>query len=183
MSWVLNPSAWIWKFPVAVALLHSYTNGSHEQLILRRLRELLPDLDVTLSSDVSPKYREYERTSTTVANAYVRPIVARYLDSLCKNLVERRVASNIYIMQSNGGLVSPELAREYPVRIVESGPADHGDERAGRHLVPAKWDEVADLPRGRVRIDLRVWQDPRPGRVHVRCRKRRGQSDDGRYLA
>src|SRR4029079_2024436 len=65
---------------VAIALLHSYANSSHEQAIGKRLHERLPELDVTLSSDVSPKYREYERTSTTVANAYVKPIVARYLD-------------------------------------------------------------------------------------------------------
>ncbi len=108
---------------VAVALLHSYANASHEQAIGERLRQRSPELDVTLSSDVSPKHREYERTSTTVANAYVKPIVGRYLQSLSGSLAERRLASDIYIMQSNGGLVSPELAREYPVRIVESGPA------------------------------------------------------------
>jgi N-methylhydantoinase A len=108
---------------VAVALLHSYANASHEQAIGERLRQRLPELDVTLSSDVSPKYREYERTSTTVANAYVKPIVGRYLQSLGNSLAERRLAGDIYIMQSNGGLVSTELAREYPVRIVESGPA------------------------------------------------------------
>jgi N-methylhydantoinase A len=107
----------------AVALLHSYANPSHEQAIGKRLRERLPELDVTLSSDVSPKYREYERTSTTVANAYVKPIVARYLDVLRHTLAERRLAGDMYIMQSNGGLVSPKLAREYPVRIIESGPA------------------------------------------------------------
>ena len=108
---------------VAVALLHSYADPSHEQAIGRRLHELLPEVDVTLSSDVSPKYREYERTSTAVANAYVKPIVGRYLDKLHNSLAHRRLGSDIYIMQSNGGLVSPDLAREYPVRIIESGPA------------------------------------------------------------
>jgi N-methylhydantoinase A len=108
---------------IAVALLHSYANPSHEQAILERLREQAPELEVTLSSDVSPKYREYERTNTTVANAYVKPIIAQYVDKLQDALGERGLNSDIYIMQSNGGLVSPQLAREYPVRIIESGPA------------------------------------------------------------
>ena len=108
---------------IAVALLHSYANSSHEQRILERLREQAPELEVTLSSDVSPKYREYERTSTTVANAYVKPIVSQYIDKLRGALCERGIKGGIYIMQSNGGLVSPQLAREYPVRIIESGPA------------------------------------------------------------
>src|SRR5262249_27433426 len=80
-------------------------------------------IDVTLSSDVSPKFREYERASTTVANAYVRPLVARYLDSLDGLLAGQGFGADLAIMQSNGGLVSSALARRYPIRIVESGPA------------------------------------------------------------
>lgn len=108
---------------VAVALLHSYANPEHELLILKRLRDLLPGIETTLSSDVSPKYREYERTSTTVANAYVKPLVAQYVQRLEGGLAENGLSGDVYIMQSNGGLVTPSLAREYPVRIVESGPA------------------------------------------------------------
>jgi N-methylhydantoinase A len=106
---------------VAVMFLHSYINAAHE----RRMAELLRDngVEVTLSSDVSPKFREYERASTTVANAYVRPMVARYLDSLNASLEEKGFGSELAIMQSNGGLVSSELARSYPIRVVESGPA------------------------------------------------------------
>jgi N-methylhydantoinase A len=106
---------------VAVMFLHSYINPAHE----RRMADILraAGIDVTLSSDVSPKFREYERASTTVANAYVRPLVAGYLDALDRSLAQKGFGSQLAIMQSNGGLVSSALARRYPVRIVESGPA------------------------------------------------------------
>ena len=101
--------------------LHSYINPAHE----RRMAEILraSNLDVTLSSDVSPKFREYERASTTVANAYVRPLVRRYLDALDRSLAAKGFASQLAVMQSNGGLASSELVRHFPIRVVESGPA------------------------------------------------------------
>jgi N-methylhydantoinase A len=108
---------------VAVMFLHSYVNPVHERRMAEILRAGNVGVDVTLSSDVSPKFREYERASTTVANAYVRPLVARYLDGLNGSLREKGFRSQLAIMQSNGGLVSSELARNYPIRIVESGPA------------------------------------------------------------
>jgi N-methylhydantoinase A len=108
---------------VAVALLHAYANDAHEQGMAAILREHAPNIEISLSSHISPKIREYERTSTTVANAYVKPIVRGYLDELEKSLSAKGIKSTISIMQSNGGLVSPELARDYPIRIVESGPA------------------------------------------------------------
>jgi N-methylhydantoinase A len=106
---------------VAVMFLHSYVNPQHE----RRMAEILRDssIDISLSSDVSPKFREYERASTTVANAYVRPLVKRYLDSLDRSLEQKAFRSRLAIMQSNGGVVSSDLARSYPIRVVESGPA------------------------------------------------------------
>jgi N-methylhydantoinase A len=106
---------------VAVMFLHSYINPVHERRMAEILRE--SNVDVTLSSDVSPKFREYERASTTVANAYVRPLVARYLDQLNGSLEEKGFHSQLAIMQSNGGIVSSDLARSYPIRVVESGPA------------------------------------------------------------
>jgi N-methylhydantoinase A len=108
---------------VAVVLLHSYANPAHERAVCERVNKRAPGISVTLSSDVSPRYREYERASTTVANAYVKPIIASYLDSLDVSLARERMSRSMMIMQSNGGLMSPELAREYPVRIIESGPA------------------------------------------------------------
>jgi N-methylhydantoinase A len=106
---------------VAVMFLHSYVNPQHE----RRMAEILQDssIDISLSSDVSPKFREYERASTTVANAYVRPLVKRYLDSLDHSLEQKGFRSRLAVMQSNGGVVSSDLARSYPIRVVESGPA------------------------------------------------------------
>jgi len=108
---------------VAVSLLHSYANPAHEQKVRDCLKEFVPELSVSISSDISAKYREYERTNTAVANAYVRPIVQQYLDRLDISLTDLGLKSQLYIMQSNGGLVSPELAAKSPVRIVESGPA------------------------------------------------------------
>ena len=108
---------------VAVSFLHAYANPAHEWAAALRLRERAPSLLVSLSSKISPKFREYERTSTTVANAYVRPIVGRYIKRLETALAERGFENDMFIMQSAGGLVSPAIAAEEPARIVESGPA------------------------------------------------------------
>jgi N-methylhydantoinase A len=108
---------------VSVSLLHAYANPSHEQALAMALRRDAPGICVSLSSEVSPKFREYERTSTTVANAYVQPIVTRYVTRLSEALGERGLRPDLMVMQSNGGLVSPALACETPIRIVESGPA------------------------------------------------------------
>ncbi|MCH9671626.1 MAG: hydantoinase/oxoprolinase family protein [Gammaproteobacteria bacterium] len=108
---------------VAVCLLHAYANPAHEEWIGQWLSEHAPDLDVSLSSDVSPRHREYERVCTTLANAYVRPTVRRFLDDLSHSLTERGFAGEMLVMQSDGGLIAPDVAARYPVRIIESGPA------------------------------------------------------------
>jgi N-methylhydantoinase A len=108
---------------VAVALLHSYVEPKHERLVGERLAARYPDVAMSLSSDVSPKFREYERTSTVVANAYIKPIISNYIGGLSTTLAERGVRGELFIMQSNGGLVSPELVCDNPIRMVESGPA------------------------------------------------------------
>jgi len=108
---------------VAVALLHAYANGEHEQRVRERFHERAPHIAVSVSSEISPKFREYERTNTTVTNAYVMAIVDRYLEHLQAALTKLGCDGNLQIMQSNGGLVSPEIARDFPVRIIESGPA------------------------------------------------------------
>ena len=107
----------------AIVFLHSYANPDHERAAAQRLAERAPGLAISVSCDVSPRIREYERSSTTVANAFVKPIVARYLDRLRETLTRRGFAAPLHVMQSNGGLVTPEVARDFPVRIVESGPA------------------------------------------------------------
>jgi N-methylhydantoinase A len=108
---------------VAVALLNSYANPRHERRVQERLALRVPQLAVSVSSDVSPRYREYERVSTTVANAYVKPSVGAYLDRIQSLLTQHGYRAPLSIMQSNGGLVTPMLARHHPVRIIESGPA------------------------------------------------------------
>jgi N-methylhydantoinase A len=107
---------------VAVSLMHSYSNDDHEQKIGAILRERFPKLFITLSSDVTREFREFERTSTAVVNAYIGPTVAEYLDQLARDL-EKRASKALYIVKSNGGLTSVANARRFPVHLIESGPA------------------------------------------------------------
>ncbi len=108
---------------VAVSFLHSYQNPEHERLVHARLLELAPELTYSISSDVAPEIREYERTSTTVANVYVRPLSERYIAGLLETLAGIGFDGSLFIMLSSGGLSSPEAAARYPIRLVESGPA------------------------------------------------------------
>ena len=108
---------------VAVGLLHAYRNPAHEQAVARVLRERAPGLRVSLSSTVSGEIREYERTSTTVANAYVLGIVEAYLRSLDELLRADGFAGQLLLMLSSGGTCTVETACEVPIRLVESGPA------------------------------------------------------------
>ena len=108
---------------VAVSLLHSYANPDHEARIAELLMERLPGLDLSLSSQVLPEMREYERTSTTVINAYVRPVVARYLNDLDRRLRARGLTIPLTIMQSNGGLAPVDVTVDRPIFCIESGPA------------------------------------------------------------
>lgn len=108
---------------VAVGLIHSYLNESHERMVRDVLAEKLPDVMVSLSSEVSPQMREYERFNTTVANAYIKPLMKSYLGRLEGRLSATGVNCPIFLMHSGGGIISIESAAEFPVRLVESGPA------------------------------------------------------------
>jgi len=108
---------------VAVGLIHSYLNDGHERLIREVLSERLPGVMVSLSSEVSPQMREYERFNTVVANAYIKPLMKSYLSRLEGRLRGEGVACTIFLMHSGGGIISLESAAEFPVRLVESGPA------------------------------------------------------------
>lgn len=107
---------------VAVSFLHSYANPTHEQQAGEILRSQLPDRYISLSHEIVREYREYERTSTTVANAYVQPKVATYLRGLETELRSRGFHGTLSIMQSNGGIMSPSTAIKKPVTMMESGP-------------------------------------------------------------
>ena len=108
---------------VAIGLLHSYLNDAHEQMIREVLEQVIPDVMVSLSSEVSPQMREYERFNTVVANAYIKPLMKSYLGRLEGRLRDEGVACNVFLMHSGGGIISIESAAEFPVRLVESGPA------------------------------------------------------------
>lgn len=108
---------------LAICLLHSYVNPVHERRLAELVAEEAPHVIVTLSHEVSPTFREYERTSTTVINAYVMTAVRAYLHGLREALAERGYGGRLFVMQSAGGIATAEAMERYPVRMIESGPA------------------------------------------------------------
>lgn len=108
---------------IAVGFLHSFANPAHERRTRDILADALPGLPISLSSEVSPEMREWERFSTTVANAYVQPLIAGYLGRLEQGLRAMGLAAPVFLMLSGGGLTTVETARRFPIRLVESGPA------------------------------------------------------------
>src|SRR3989454_5018991 len=108
---------------LAVCLLNSYANPAHEARIAEIVRRRAPGLTLSVSAEVLPEIREYERTSTTVINAYVMPIVKRYLGTLRGGLDASGVTAPLMIMQSNGGLMADQAAAAKPGHVIESGPA------------------------------------------------------------
>ena len=108
---------------VAVGLIHSYLNPNHERMVRDVLAAKLPNVMVSLSSEVSPQMREYERFNTVVANAYIKPLMKSYLGRLKGRLKEEGTDCSIFLMHSGGGIISIESAADFPVRLVESGPA------------------------------------------------------------
>jgi N-methylhydantoinase A/oxoprolinase/acetone carboxylase beta subunit len=108
---------------VGVCLLHAYRNAAHERAVGRILAEEAPALLVSLSSDVSPIWREYERANTVAVNAFVKPAVSAYMREMARALESRGYAGRLLIMQSNGGLAAVEVVEQRPVAMLESGPA------------------------------------------------------------
>jgi N-methylhydantoinase A len=108
---------------IAISLLHAYRNPVHEDALARLVAAEAPGVPVSCSSEVVPEIREYERTSTTVANVYVMPLMGRYLDDLERKLADMGIPGGFYIMLSSGGIATPATAKRVPVRLVESGPA------------------------------------------------------------
>jgi N-methylhydantoinase A len=127
---------------LAVCLLHSYANAAHEKRLGELLQQQFPEAYVSLSHEILREFREYERTSTTVLNSYVGPLVRRYLVSLEKMLARAGFRGTFRVMQSNGGVMSAETAKKMPVTMMESGPvagviaAAHLGESLGcRHII------------------------------------------------
>jgi N-methylhydantoinase A len=119
-------------------LVHSYANPAHEQLVGAIIREIAPDIRVSLSSDVVPEIREYERTSTTVVNVYVQALIEDYLAELVRRLHELKITGELLLMLSSGGISTVETASRFPLRLLESGPA-------GGALASAYFGQLANV--------------------------------------
>lgn len=124
---------------IAISFLHAYANPTHEQEAAAILRAAFPDISISLSSQVAPEIREYERSVTTCANAFVQPLMDRYLGRLLHQMEALGFRGSLRLMQSDGGLCAPEVARAFPIRLLESGPA-------GGALATVLFARAAGLP-------------------------------------
>ncbi len=145
----------------AIVLLHAYANPDHERRVAEILRAALPDLWITLSSEVCPEIREYERMSTASANAYVQPLMSSYLADLDDRLRAEGAQCPLYMMTSGGGLTTVETARQHPIRLVESGPAG-GAILAGRIALECGLDKVLSYDMGGTTAKICLIDDGRP---------------------
>ena len=151
---------------VAIGLLHAYAHPKHEQRIAEILKQLLPaNITVCLSSEVAPEIREYERFSTTVANAYVRPLMAGYLKRLQTALGVLNLNAPLYLMMSGGGLTTLETAGRFPIRLAESGPAG-GAILASRIAQSCKLPEVLSFDMGGTTAKICLLSNAEPARAH-----------------
>lgn len=151
---------------IAVCLLHSYKNPANEQRVAEVVRRLAPHIPVTLSSDVAPVIREYERTSTAVADAYVRPLTDAYLAEMAGGLEKLGFGGNLYLMLSGGGSASVASARQHPIRLTESGPAA-GALAAGLYGKLTDSDPVVSFDMGGTTAKLCLLTDGRPAVVNT----------------
>ena len=145
---------------VAVCLLHATANPAHEHQVRDAIAAAHPDLPVSLSSEVSPEIREYERISTTVLNALLVPVVRAYLQRLDARMAERGLAARLLLVQSNGGVCSPEMAAAQPVRLLLSGPSG-GALAAQRAAAALSIPDLVGIDMGGTSFDVCVVQDGR----------------------
>jgi N-methylhydantoinase A len=151
---------------VAIGLLHAYAHDGHERRLRALLQPLLPDeVTICISSEVAPEIREYERFSTTVANAYVRPLMAGYLQRLQDGLAAMKLNAPLYLMMSGGGLTTLETACRFPIRLVESGPAG-GAILASRMAQQLKLPDVVSFDMGGTTAKICLLQNYEPQRAH-----------------
>ena len=147
---------------LAIAFIHGYANPAHERRTAAILAAALPDLRITLASEVCPEIREYERTSTAVANAYVQPLMEGYLTRMEAALHGAGFGGVLYLVTSSGGLTTPEAARRFPVRLIESGPAG-GAIFATAVAAQAGEDRVLSFDMGGTTAKICLIQDQKPG--------------------
>jgi N-methylhydantoinase A len=151
---------------VAIGLLHAYAHDAHERRIAALLRPLLPShVSICLSSEVAPEIREYERFSTTVANAYVRPLMGGYLHRLRDQLKALMLNCPLFLMMSGGGLTTLETAARFPIRLVESGPAG-GAILASRIAAAYGLPEVLSFDMGGTTAKICLLSHGEPERAH-----------------
>ena len=165
---------------IAIGLLHAYANDAHEWMVAEVLADNLPGVAVSLSSEVSPQMREYERFNTTIANAYIKPLMASYLGRLRDRLARAGADCPIFLMHSGGGIMSLESAADFPVRLVESGPAGgaiFAADIAARHGL----DRVLSFDMGgtTAKICLIKDQTPKTARVFEVARSYRFKKGSG----
>jgi N-methylhydantoinase A len=146
---------------VAICLLHSYANPEHELRIRDAVAQACPDAFISLSVDVLPEFREYERMSTIAVNAYVMPRVNRYVANLARQIADSGVGSDLYIMQSNGGVITAHEAQHVSARTVLSGPA--GGALAGTALADqGDWPNLITVDMGGTSLDICLIHDRKP---------------------
>ena len=165
---------------VAVGLLHSYLNDTHEKMVRDVLAEMMPEAMISISSEVSPQMREYERFNTVVANAYIKPLMKSYLGRLEGRLRDEGADCPIFLMHSGGGIISLESAADFPVRLVESGPAG-GAVFAGNIAARYGLDKVLSFDMGgtTAKICLIKNQTPKTSRVFEVARTYRFKKGSG----
>lgn len=149
---------------IAVCLLHAYRYPDHERELASILQKRMPHLPVSLSSEVAPEIREYPRTSTTVANAYVAPIVRRYLDDLTTRLRNSGYPRDLYVMLSDAGITTAKVAQEFPIRMVESGPAGGAEAAANLGRLIAD-DHLISFDMGGTTAKICVVDNHKPARA------------------
>jgi N-methylhydantoinase A len=138
---------------LTVSLLNSYANPEHERTVARVAREQAPTLPVSISSEILPEFREYERTVTTVMNAYVSPVLDRYLSSLRERLAQENIGAELRVVRSDGGLMNLDSARATPVHTVLSGPAG-GVQGAAYVASRAGFDRIITFDMGGTSTDV-----------------------------
>lgn len=146
---------------VAICLLHSYANPAHEEQLRDLLRRERPGLKVSVSSEVSPEAREFDRLCTTVANAYIQPLMESYLGNFVSAFQQEGLVCPILMMTAGGGMCTVETAAKFPIRLVESGPAG-GAILAARIAEQSGLDEVLSFDMGGTTAKLCLIDDARP---------------------